>query len=250
MRKAVSWYNKNMHIDHPAFVNPKDNKTKLWRYIEIQKYMHLVESSMLYFCRADLYRKEDPFEGTFPKIEYEYSIKHSGEVETKNLYRITSMDTFLSCWHLNNEESLAMWKLYSQMDKGVAIQTDIKNFKEAFSLTNKKIFSGVVQYINYETDTYYTPSKHPYYLANAFTAYIHKRKIFEYENEYRAICTDPNGKDKLGFGVEVDLTKLIQRVLVAPNTPEWLFTTVKSITDKYKGNLEICRSSYDLKPYC
>jgi len=238
-----------MHYDHPAFVKPKETNLKLWRYIELSKLMYLLESSMLHFCRADLYRKEDPFEGTFPKLEYEYLIKRIGEAETRNLFEITSKDTFLNCWHLNDSESLAMWKLYSQMDKGVAILTDVDSFKDSFSLTDKKIFSGIIQYIDYETDLFYSPSKHNYSALNGFTAFIHKRNIYKYENEYRAVCTDSKGKDKLGISVSTDVSKLIKNIIVAPNSSDWLFDLIKNFTNKYYNSIEVRHSSFDLEPH-
>lgn len=238
-----------MHYDHPAFVKPNDTSLKLWRYLEFTKLMYLLESSKLFFNRADLYRNEDPFEGTFPKLEYEYFVKRNGEDVIRNLFEITSRDTFLSCWHLNNTESIAMWKLYSHMDKGVVILTEVERFKDSFSVSDKKIFSGVIQYINYETEYFYSPSKHDYTSANGFTAFIHKREIYKYENEYRAVCTDPNGKDKFGLNIAVDVNKLIEKIIVAPNSPDWLFELVKNVTHKYYNNIEICRSCFDLKPY-
>ena len=63
-----------MFIEHPAFVDPENNNLKLWRYIERDKLIKLLESECLYFCRADYFQNEDPFEGSFPRLEYEHLI--------------------------------------------------------------------------------------------------------------------------------------------------------------------------------
>lgn len=222
---------------------------KLWRYIELERFISLIKTSELYFCRADYLRKDDPFEGTFPRIEYNYLVEHEGKEVARNLFEITSKDTFINCWHLNDNESLAMWKLYSKNDKGIALQTDVQSFKDSFENSDLTIFAGKVQYIDYEKDYYYGRSGYDYRLGNGFTAYIHKRIIYDYEKEYRAICTDPkNGKNRTGLTVKVTLNKLIQNIYLAPNTPENDFNYIAEITNNISKDIKVVRSSYDSKP--
>lgn len=238
-----------MFFKHSAFVDPENDTLKLWRYIELEKFILLIESSELYFCRADYFHKEDPFEGTFPRIEYENQLKQYGAEFIRNIFKISSKDTFLNCWHLNEEENLAMWKLYSKNNKGVAIQTDIQSFKDAFENSDRDIFAGEVQYIDYEKDYFYGRSGYNYQWMNTFSAYIHKRIIYDYEKEYRAICTDPKRKEKNGINIKVILNKLIKKVYLAPNTATDHFNIIKDTINNYSSNIEVCYSSYDAKPY-
>ena len=235
-----------MFYKHPAFVDPENDTLKIWRYIELEKLVSLMETSELYFCRADYFRNDDPFEGTFPKDEYNYLVKHQGEDVARNLFKITSKDTFINCWHLNDFENLAMWKLYSKNDKGIALQTDIQSFKDSFENSERPIFAGKVQYIDYEKDRFYGRSGYDYKSGNGFTAYIHKRIIYDYEKEYRAICTDPKeGINRKGIKIKVTLNKLIQNIYLAPNTLDDNFNLVKDICN----DINVIRSSFNSTPY-
>ena len=42
-----------MYIEHPDFEQPKDESTKVWRYMDISKFLSLLETSSLYFTRSD-----------------------------------------------------------------------------------------------------------------------------------------------------------------------------------------------------
>ena len=77
--------------------------------------------------------------------------------------------------------------LYSEADKGIAIQTTFERFTSSLQLTDEDIFAGVAQYIDYENDTFYAHSSHKFSAASAFTSFIHKRNIYDHEKEFRAI---------------------------------------------------------------
>ena len=53
---------------HACFRQPDSNDIKLWRYMDFTKFMGMLCSKGLYFCRADCF--EDPFEGTFSKANH------------------------------------------------------------------------------------------------------------------------------------------------------------------------------------
>ncbi len=239
-----------MFFKHPAFEDPENDSMKLWRYIELEKFISLMETSELYFSRADYFRIDDPFEGTFPKVEYNYMVKHQGKEIVRNLFDITSKDSFINCWHLNDYENIAMWKLYSINNKGIALQTDIQNFKDSFENSDRTIFAGKVQYIDYEKDYFYGQSGYDYKFANSFTAYIHKRIIYDYEKEYRAICTDPkDGKNKNGIKIKVTLDKLIRTIYLAPNTLDDNYNLVTNIVNNISKDINVIRSSFNSIPY-
>ncbi len=239
-----------MFFKHPAFVDPKDNKLKLWRYIQRDKLFLLLKSSNLYFCRADYFQKEDIFEGTYPKLEYEYQCRRDDGKETsRRLYEIASKDTFISCWHLSEYESLAMWKLYAKDEKGIAIQTNLADFKDSFENSDRSIFAGKVDYIDYETDTFYKESGHNYFAMNLFSLFIHKRKIYSYENEYRAICKDPKGSEMNGVFIKVNLYKLIHQIYLSPYAMENEYMEIKNEINELGIKIPIIFSSFKKKTY-
>ena len=52
-------------IEHPCFIQPKNENIKIWRYMDFTKFVSLISSKSVFFCRSDLF--EDPFEGSYSK---------------------------------------------------------------------------------------------------------------------------------------------------------------------------------------
>src|SRR5688572_10391405 len=124
-------------IDHPTFLQPTEKPLRIWRYIDLPRFVHLLETRRLYFPRLD--QLDDPFEGSLSKAEYENwkEIAEKGErdgtipAEWKGKYmdvllanaRRARRAIYVNCWHANAGESEAMWKLYSRGGPGIAIQS-------------------------------------------------------------------------------------------------------------------------------
>jgi len=89
------------------------------------------------------------------------------------------------------------------------------------------------------------------YASNLFFPFIHKRKTYEHEKEYRAIVPfleDKNPKYRNGVMVKINLKTLIKRIVLAPLCPEWFEELVRDTLTKYSLNFEICKSKVDDEP--
>ena len=240
---------------------------KLWRYLDLSKYLNMLTTGGLWFSRADLLG--DPFEGsttTLTKqqlITFAQSMVPDGEDaeiirtriidEQDDMRNFLRTHTYINSWHINDGESEAMWRLYSK-DFGIAIVSTLNQMKN--NLYGKKEFiGGRVLYINYENEV--IPN------GNFFGPYIHKRKSFEHEREFRLICI-PQGQDYVDFFenpmtlvelmataqdgvlVPIDLNGLISVVHVTPTSPDWYFESVREISKKLGFTFEVKRSSLDI----
>ena len=103
---------------------------KLWRYMDLSKFISLLEKNALWLARADTFR--DRHEGRFPNemrkiIEkyYEDSGKNdSGIVKDADDFQdYLIKNTFISCWHKNTKENMVMWEIYGRDSNSIAIQT-------------------------------------------------------------------------------------------------------------------------------
>ena len=54
-----------MFSSHPAFEQPADPSISVWRYMDLSKFIWMIQRNALYFCRSDL--MGDPFEGHYTK---------------------------------------------------------------------------------------------------------------------------------------------------------------------------------------
>ena len=142
-----------------------------------------------------------------------------------------------------------MWKLYAKNEKGIAIQTNINNFKDSFEKSDRNIYAGKVDYINYEKDTFYGESSHKYYAMNLFSLFIHKRKIYSYENEYRAICKDSKGSQLKGVFIKVNLHKLIHQIYLSPFATKKEYLEIENKLNELDIRIPMSYSSFKAQPY-
>lgn len=248
-----------MHKKHPAFEAPENEYEKIWRYIDFTKFVSLLEKKALFFCRSDLF--EDPFEGSlshqavearelsYEKLCIERDIPSSVFEQLLKTDKSMRIDIrkwmFINCWNIRDYESPALWNLHLKSEDGVAIQSTFRRLADSFNKSDETVHIGIVKYINYDID--WMPAE------NIIYPYLHKRLGFDYEKELRALVqrfflTDKNIIDKektdatKGLTIMVDLDILIERIFVHPNSPQWFFDTVNSITKKFSLEKEIIPS--------
>ena len=55
----------NMYVKHSRLILNYPDSKKIWRYMDFTKFVNLLDTESLFFCRAD--RFYDKWEGIFPK---------------------------------------------------------------------------------------------------------------------------------------------------------------------------------------
>ncbi|MBE3115958.1 hypothetical protein IMZ68_02015 [Candidatus Bathyarchaeota archaeon] len=147
-----------MHTEHqhPVFKKPTDENIKIWRYMSFAEYVSLLDRKALYFTRVD--RLEDKFEATLPKhifdplfeaqlTEEQRHIVESNKESILWYNELLKKDTVVNCWHINDYESDAMWKLYLKGEEGVTIQSTYRQLSDSFKNYNENdVFIGVMLY--------------------------------------------------------------------------------------------------------
>lgn len=250
-----------MSIEHTIFIQPPDENVRVWRYMSFTKLISLLESQCLFFSRAD--KLGDPFEGSLPIFNIflrngsiamfppSKRAKNSKVKEDEsNIMKLIRKHVAVNCWHMNNEESAAMWKLYMKGNEGTAIQSTYKKLKDSIS-DAKQIYLGMVKYIDYLRDQIETNIM--------LSPFMYKRKSYEHEREVRALITDLQvdnmWKNDLfketiqeGRKIQVDMGVLIETIYVAPYSPVWFEELVRSVVKKYGFNFKIKHSRLDESP--
>jgi hypothetical protein len=241
-----------MYTEHPDFEQPKDESTKVWRYMDISKFLSVLETSSLYFTRSDKFT--DPYEGTIPKINsekistYFTEFDNASEMQNEllNLFDFNRKLTLINCWYQSEYESDAMWQLYS--NNGIAIQTTFGKLKNSFKNSDDNVLIGQVKYIDYNQEGMY-------YL-NALTPFLFKRISFEHEREIRAVIwntqtnREPADEDDevsielIDYGKlsNIDIETLIETIYVSPTAPSWFHKLIVSILNRYKLDKPVIHS--------
>ena len=235
---------------HPLCNPPANPETKIWKYLNFPKFMDLLNSQALYFCRFDKY--DDPFEGSLPKqsiFERNRQLNNLKNIGRKPQEEIFWTDLNIkfkkrfaaNCWHMNQYESVAMWKVYTRSNEGVAIQSTYKRLFDCLNKTPNKVFLSTIKYIDFESDTIDW--------GNRLVPFLYKMKSYFFEQELRAIITDTEKYDLSDGGckVKVDLNILIEKIYIAPASPKWFKELINSIIES--SNLNIKKSELDNEPF-
>jgi len=235
------------NTDHPCFIQPTNSETLIWRYMDFTKFVSLLETNSLYFCQADFF--DDPFEGSVPKGNIiNRSQIYDGIPEEQRDHAISQMiwqrknmrsHTYMNCWHMNEHESAAMWKLYAATNEAVAIRTKYSSLVAAL---DENVFVGQVRYIDYETST--IPEN------NSFWPFMFKRMSFSHEREVRAVIQDLRQDMDVSGGttIFINYEELIEKVYVAPDAPSWYFNLVEQVVNRYGHSAQVVQSSLEEQP--
>jgi len=236
---------------------PTNQDSVIWRYMSLQKFELLLEDKSLFFCRADKFA--DPFEGTIPQKEAEYRARSITDDQTiksiSNLHKKLKGHFIVNCWHINNAENDAMWRLYLKDNDGIAIRTTVRNLLDSLKTAKEDIYCSEVRYINFEKDKWLPPIDS----YNAFAPIIHKRLEFTHENEVRLIhqIDFVNDIDSFwqkqpkikGKDVSIDINNLINTVYCAPSSDRVQIEKIKNIVNEYGYNFEVKKSKLDNVPF-
>ncbi len=253
------------HWEKDPFERPSPEE-KLWRYMDLAKFISLLSTNSLYFASACSF--DDPYEGAKGVIERkekwdnfyleffrkaimtapgaDSKLMKETEIEAQAQRLLAEMGmhgnlerqyTYISCWHCNSCESEAMWKLYAvNIKNAIAIQTTMQNLYNALD-RDPYIKIGKINYIDYQKQ-----------FAPVNGAYWYKRKSFEHEREVRAVLMDTKCENN-GIYVPVNVEKLITQIHVSPFAPEWFVDVIRSITEKYDISKPILYSEMKATPF-
>ena len=245
-----------MFETHPQFKAPANVQIPIWRYMDLPKFISLLDEQSLYFTRSDKFA--DPFEGSLPRPTVEarnqlYEVLElSPELEARwaEQFSVERRRRYVAvnCWHMNEQESAAMWNQYGL--SGVAVQSTYERLRDSF-VDEQPVFIGTVEYCDY--------SKKLIDADGESTPFLYKRKSFEHERELRAcIWKPPVGEDSKvdwtkitiehGCHIAVHLPQLIETVFVAPAAPPWFVRAVKSTVQKFGFDFNVLHSGLDDSP--
>lgn len=280
----------------------------LWRYMDIAKFVNLL-SGRLWFSSPPTF--DDDREGQFEIWAYaldallerkfgEECLKDEEAMASGHRYGMFNPQRNLvefaktltracqfahvSCWHMNDCESAAMWQLYLKSNAGIAIKADRTEFDKELRRACANVHFCEVEYIDLDHagDVSQIKAESPVELLR------YKRKSFSHEQEYLAIIstdipsdtglkqtTDPNDAYKYlhafikthdgppdialgtinnhlknstlppGISVDIDPSAFASEVIVAPNTPAFVERAIRDVMSKFDFKLPLRRSGLD-----
>lgn len=213
---------------HPDLRTPP-NGTVLWRYMDLARFVDLVENRALWFTRLD--QLEDPLEGSHTDAELAGIRKYLDRDSAERLiavFRAARKELFVNCWRSGKNESLAMWDLYGKGSGIVAVKSTVGRLKKAVEAYNGSVFISRLWYLDWNTK----PG-----IDNVLVACSRKDISYQHEAEVRAIImedwSDPKEKGRPGIRMPVEIERLITEVVVGPREQKWVVDLVGQILRRY-----------------
>ena len=254
--------------------------TLLWRYMSLDKLVDLLATQELHFTPLASFAKSDPFEGYLPAVamdadasifrphvEDAESAWKLVEVHRKNigheltneerapaekqiadlkaaprLYHVAIAKSIaVNCWHINKGESEAMWRLYGDSGKGVAVETTFGALKESIAVRDSafRVHIYPVRYLDF-FDAKLKPRD---CVVEGHRAPLLKRISYEHEREVRAFIVHVPETARAGLKLEewkpvpvripLDVNRLVKAVHVSPYPGEPFAGSVTRICEKF-----------------
>ncbi|WP_368925505.1 DUF2971 domain-containing protein [Proteus mirabilis] len=240
----------------------------LWRYMSIDKLIDLFSKKQLFLAPLSFYQSTDPFEGYAPKIVLEAyreitnitydkgleriinqlgpsnyddktrelieGISQEGKERAISRYYKVMKSSCVNCWYHNDFESEAMWNLYSDSGKGVAIKTNVGSLVNSLKENHElRLRIGKVKYLNF-FDSNLKPED---CLVDGSTSPLLKRKEYEHENEVRLyLVPKPENWDTYKptpFFVDINVLTLIEEIYISPYVGEPFTSSIYKICELF-----------------
>lgn len=246
-----------MFVEHVGYRVPQNEHATIWRYVDLAKFLSLLESQTLWFARLDQF--DDPFEGFLPGAQIEM-LATAAEILARGrpdiqarmgnprdrfgagYAALTRSSVYVNCWHVNEYESGAMWKVYG--DQAIAIRSTLSALQSSLNQPDSlKVYIGLVNYVDFDPGASSTPIDG--------TALV-KRPMYDFEKELRAVILGIDNQletDVPGVEQPIDVAQLIQAIYVGPGRASWYVHLIKSLIERYGiPDIPVIRSAMDGKP--
>jgi hypothetical protein len=262
---SVQWLPVMPYQNHLALIEPANRAARLWRYMSFASFLSVLDRSALFFPSVATLAAGDQYEGE-PPLTRIRAARSKGLDEPRRFRlecEVFAHLNFFNCWHMNDGESDAMWKVYLKASEGVAIQSTVAHLMGCFRKTPDIVYMGKVQYIDH---TKFDPPPAP---LGRYTDYMFKRLAFQHEQEVRVgtfrnevhmeffdehsgfLRTPAPGviaenilryPERAGVYVDIDAAELIDKVVVSPFSPDWFSELVVSVCRKIDYSFEVIPS--------
>lgn len=197
MPREIDWI-ENRVLEMPP-------ETTVWRYLRLDRFLPLLRNKM-YFPRPIQF--DDRWEGMFPpsylrRIRTNNANSSDVDIAIDDMLARRNMHQhahFVSCWHMSEHESDAMWKLYGLAPEGLAIKSTVRDLLECF----RPYGHGAVQYYDQARDQQ---------TKNIFSGphdILWKRQDFAWEKEYRIWFDDNEMIDAFSEKGDVQISQSVQ----------------------------------------
>jgi hypothetical protein len=241
-------------------IETPDNNQKIWRYMDFSKYVDLLTTGELHFTRAD--KLEDPYDCSAMQFfgEPYKQLPPQAKEWARKVNTFGRLFVYLNCWHMNDVQSAALWKLYSENKyETIAIQSTFGKLDSEIKLKWPR--DGIfISKVKYDPENAGEPLDEipggKLFTALGWENIIYKRPSFAHEKELRAFIYQRVDKlrendtlrneahlEKLMkerdpyIRIKITPSALIEKVYVSPLAKDWFVELVKNVSGELKDRV-------------
>jgi hypothetical protein len=250
-----------MIVPYHTTITPQEERQHIWRHMDFAKYLSLLDKQALFFSKVSYLK--DPYEGTHFHLLKEINptgseiferftpqlLQKKADIKAICPALFKGQEFCVNCWHLNEEESAALWRIYMSGNEGIAIKTSLQNLKKQIESSSLKIYLEKINY-GFNRNCFSIDYNKKTVLITPVDTVITKRKSFEFEKEIRAIVSlennpelEPEVESHQGFMLPINLAEIIQEIYINPEAPNWYVDLIKSINTKYGISCNVKKST-------
>ncbi|MDF1617322.1 DUF2971 domain-containing protein [Petrocella sp. FN5] len=240
-------------------IESKDIDKKIYRIFDIERFEQMLLDNANIFVAPRLW--DDPYEDIL------YSIfKDNDEIFFD--YKVNRHALFGQCW-TTNEDSDAMWRIYSQRNRGVKVEVKLRDYHDYLEVNSNgsgsRVLVSKVEYLSsrkieenlldakVDADFLYGLKGGWDDFPNIrMKSLSYKRTEFEHEKEIRVLLYTSNAQKNQILKIEMDINKIFKAITLDPRLKKDEFEYLKKRlqTLGYKGKIkqsELYRLSEDFK---
>ncbi len=174
----------------------------LWRYLDVTRFALLLADKVFHFGRFGA----------------------PGEVGDT---------TYVSDWHQASAESMARWDTYAAHGAFVALKTTLDRVQHALKDSDIEITAGKVAYRDF------TLAGAPIDRTDVDGVLLYDRPALAHEQGVRLYTSMPSGQKRTGVSVSVDVSDLLDEVIVSPRADLATLRAVRALGTTYAPRLPV-----------
>jgi hypothetical protein len=222
---------------------PPDNAV-VWRYMNLEKLLSILIDRALFFASASTLRKDDKYEGQPTQSEIDaLRVDLDTARELERTFHVRVADAlFFNCWHMNDDESDAMWKIYVNGIGGVAIRSTVLRLKKSLDASPHDISIGRISY-NDDVDHFEHPlrrfmRKKPAFKHEQEVRLVYYDNVLEHIGQSEVLINHERHAGQSGLLIPVNADTLIEKIVVSPRAENWFMTIVETIVNRLGYDIE------------
>ncbi len=182
----------------------------LWRYLDVTRLALLLSDKEIYFSRLAFLAGLDP--------------RASADVTDT---------TYVSNWHQAATESMARWDAYAARGAFVALKTPLDRIQYALKDVDTEVTAAKVAYRDF------TLAGAPVDRTDLDGALLYSRPALAHEQEVRLYVTQPPKQKRAGLGVRVDVSDLLDEIVISPRADLATLRAVRALGTTYASKVPV-----------